>query len=181
MLNDNDWEQLSDDDFEAQRVLCEKEHDRRECAKLAPEVAKVHLEIKPVALRRERLHAGKSLKRRQFDYCRGVSVAIYGRDIGQYAFAFGGWDYRPYGSGYNSTATASVYGHANNAIVRRERYFSDSFRRPEPRFERLLLQRVKAEIGAIEAQLIAEGKPMQWVGYEDESPVPAGMEKGKAR
>ena len=47
--------------------------------------------------------------------------------------------------------------------------------------ERLLLQRVKAEIDAIEAQLIAEGKPMQWVGYENESPVPAGMEKGKAR
>lgn len=181
MLNANDWEQLSDDDFAAQRVLCEKEHDRRECAKLAPEVAKVHLEIRPTVLKRERLHAGRSLKRRQFDYCRGVSVAIYGRDIGQYAFALGGWDNRTYGSGYSSTVAASSYANANNAIVRRERYFSDGFRRPEPRFERLLLLRVKAEIDAIEGQLIAEGKPMQWVGYEDESPVPAGMEKGKAK
>lgn len=98
-----------------------------------------------------------------------------------YAFSLGGWDNRTYGSGYNSTVTASSYGHANNAIVRRERYFTDAFRRPEPRFERLLLRRVKAEIDAIEARLIAEGKPMQWVGYEDESPVPTGMEKGKAR
>lgn len=181
MLNANDWEQLSDDDFAAQRVLCDKEHDRRECVRLAPDVAKVHLEIKPVTLKRERLHAGKSLKIKQFDYCRGVSVAIYDRWIGGYSFTSDGFKGYVFRGGYPPACKAYTPGYYDCVLTRREREFCDSFRRPEPRFERLLLQRVKAEIDAIEAQLIAEGKPMQWVGYENESPVPAGMEKGKAR
>ena len=174
-----DLQSLSGSAFADLRERVEAEYNRREDLGAADAVAAIPIEVRQVNLRRERVHAGQSLKVRQYDYVRGVSVVLHGHSIGSYYFESG--RYR-FGDGYALEAfKGSTYCGYNDLL-----HLTHNCRRYQiplysPRVIRLLAARIQSAIEAIHGAALADGQPIAWTGYEDGSPVPAGAVKGKVR
>ena len=168
---------LDDCAFAELRERVDAEYNRREDLKLSNEIAAIPIEVRVVNLRRERVHAGQSLKVPQYDYVRGVTVVVYGHTIGSYFL-----DSAFYRFGDAHAAEAFI----GKAYRGYQRLMDLSkihpyFPRLSDRVIRLLAARIHLEIKALIAEVAADGKPMMWTGYADGSPVPAGAEKGKVR
>lgn len=172
-----DLQSLDDAAFAELRERVDVEYNRREDAKLADQVAAIPIEVCPVYLRLERVHAGQSLKVPQYDYVRGVTVVVYGHTIGSYFLdsAF----YR-FGDAHAAEAflggTSLGYSRLNDLNK-----YNPHFPRLSDRVVRLLAARIQMAINALIAEVATDGTPLVWVGYADGSPVPAGAEKGKVR
>lgn len=174
-----DLQSLDDSAFAELRERVEAEYNRREDLRVAAAVAAIPIEVRQVNLRLERLHAGQSLKVRQYDYVRGVAVALHGHSIGSYYFESG--HYR-HGDGYALEAFKGPPYCGYSALVHLTlqpwRYQIPLY---SPRVIRLLAARIQSAIEAIHSAALADGQPIAWTGYEDGTPVPAGAVKGKVR
>ena len=174
-----DLQSLDDAAFADLRERVNVEYNRREDAKLADQVAAIPIEVCPVNLRLERVHAGQSLKVRQYDYVRCVSVKLHGHMVGSFYLASG--HYR-FGNGYAPEAFSGPGYCGSESLTHLVRQF---WRYQIPlypdRVVRLLAARIHWEIVEICSVITADGSPIAWTGYEDGSPVPAGAVKGKVR
>ena len=169
---------LDDCAFAELHERVDAEYNRREDAKLADEIAAIPIEVRVVNLRRERVHAGQSLKVRQYDYARGIKVVVCGHTIGSYFLQSKA---HRFGDAHAEEAfIGSIHHHGYYELHK----LSDchmAFPSLSDRVIRLLAARIHTEIKALIAEVAADGKPMMWTGYADGSPVPAGSEKGKVR
>lgn len=172
-----DLQSLDDAAFADLRERVEAEHNRREDIKLADEVAAIPIEVRLVNLRRERVHAGRSLKVPQYDYARGIMVDVRGHNIGAYFLASNAYRF---GDAHAAEAflggTSLGYSRLNDLNK-----YNPHFPRLSDRVVRLLAARIQMAINALIAEVATDGTPLVWVGYADGSPVPAGSEKGKVR
>lgn len=174
-----DLQSLDDAAFAELRERVEAEYDRREDDRLADEVAAIPIEVRPVNLRRERVHAGRSLKVRQYDYVRSVSVKLHGHTLGSFYLASG---HHRFGNGYAPEAFSGRgycgYDSLTHLVSQYWRYQIPLY--PD-RVIRLLAARIHREIMEICSVITADGSPIAWTGYEDGTPVaPAGV-KGRPR
>lgn len=174
-----DLRSLSDSAFAELREQVEAEHNRREDLGAADTVAAIPIEVRQVNLRRERVHAGQSLKVRQYAYVRGCNVLLHGHILGSYYFA--AQHYR-FGDGYALEAFKDTsypgYNDLLHLTLQPWRYQIPLY---SPRVIRLVAARIQSAIEAIHSAALADGQPIAWTGYEDGSPVPPGQIKGKVR
>ena len=174
-----DLQSLDDSAFAELRERVDAEYNRREDLRAADAVAAIPIEVRPVNLRLERLHAGQSLKVRQYDYVRGVAVALHGHSIGSFYLKSG--PYR-FGDGYACEAFRGPTYCGYSALVHlTNNYWRYEIPQYSVRVIRLLAARIQSAIEAIHGAALADGQPIAWTGYEDGSPVPAGAVKGKVR
>lgn len=172
-----DLQSLDDATFAELRDRVDTEYNRREDAKLADEIAAIPIEVRPVNLRRERVHAGQSLKVPQYDYARGIRVDVHGHTVGCYFL-----DKNAYRFGDAYAAEAFLGGtYRGYSRLNDLNKYNPHFPRLSDRVVRLLAARIHLMIKALIAEIETDGTPPMWVGYADGSPVPAGAEKGKAR
>ena len=172
-----DLQSLDDAAFAELRERVDVEYNRREDAKLADQVAAIPIEVCPVYLRRERFHGGQSLKVRQYDYVRAVKVALHGHTIGSYYLHGDHWRF---GDGYAQSAFIGpgCRGYMDLLSVSGD-YWRHNIPQYSSRVIRLLAARIQSAIEAIYDAAITDGNPIAWTGYEDGSPVPAALVKGK--
>lgn len=174
-----DLQSLDDSAFAELREQVEAEYNRREDLRAADAVAAIPIEVRPVYLRLERVHAGQSLKVRQYDYVRGVAVALHGHSIGSYYFECG--CYR-FGDGYALEAfKGSTYCGYNDLLRLTHNCLRYQIPLYSPRVIRLLAARIQSAIEAIHSAALTDGNTIAWTGYEDGTPVPPGQIKGKVR
>jgi len=168
---------LDDCAFAELRERVDAEYNRREDLKLSNEIAAIPIEVRVVNLRRERVHAGQSLKVPQYDYARGIMVDVHGHKVGCYFL-----DSNAYRFGDAHAAEAflggTCWGYSRLNDLNK---YNPHFPRLSDRVVRLLAARIHLMIKALLAEVATDGAPLVWVGYADGSPVPAGAEKGKAR
>lgn len=172
-----DLQSLDDAAFAELRERVDVEYNRREDAKFTDAIAAIPIEVCPVNLRRERIHAGQSLKVRQYDYVRGIKVDVYGHTVGSYFL-----DSNHYQFAVAHAAEAFMAKHCRGySQLNGLSNIHPQFPRLSDRMVRLVAARIHREIKDLIAAIAADGKPTMWTGYEDGSPVPPALVKGKVR
>jgi len=151
-----------------QNVL--REHERREDLRAKPAVDAIALVITDAIRRTERFHAGKCLKRPQFDCVRGVRISINGCEAGS--------TYLWHDKARDGLVRAATNGLAGAIQSVKNQHYHALF---DARTTRLLNERLARELKAHIAEWERGGLPAQWVAYDDGSVVPPGDVKGKAK